>query len=181
MNLNALRAAVLGLVILPALAAAGAAETSAPEGGRFMMSPVDGGFLRLDTQTGAVAMCAKSGSEWACKSVDDETASAPSNKLSRLEAENRDLKDRIRELEELLETRPVGPPSPHDAPLAEGPPGGVSQLPTEEEVDQALDYMSRVYKKIRDHIKDLDKPQSKDDHAGPPPPADAPPPPKGAL
>ncbi|MBS0232793.1 MAG: hypothetical protein JSR99_04840 [Proteobacteria bacterium] len=181
MSPKASRAAVLGLFILPALAVAGAAETSAPEGGRFMMSPVEGGLLRLDTQTGAVAMCAKSGSDWTCKPVDDETASAPSDKVSHLESENRDLKDRIRELEELLETRPVGPP-PHDVPpLAEGPPGGVSQLPTEEEVDQALDYMSRVYKKIRDHIKDLDKPQSKDDHAVPPPPADAPPPPKGAL
>jgi hypothetical protein len=43
-------------------------------------------------------------------------------------------------------------------------------LPSEEEVDQALDYMSRVYKKIRDHIKDLDKPL---------PPGEQPPPPPG--
>ncbi len=44
--------------------------------------------------------------------------------------------------------------------MAEGPPGGKMQLPTDQEVDQALDYLERVYKKFRDHVKDLDKPQA---------------------
>jgi hypothetical protein len=181
MSRKATRAAMLALFILPGLAIAAAAETSEDTSGRFTMSPVDGGFLRLDKQTGAVAMCAKAGSEWACKAVDDQTGSAHSSKPSHLEAENRDLRERVRELEELLETRPLGPPPLHDGPLADGPPGGISQLPTDEEVDQALDYMSRVYKKIREHIKDLDKPQSKDEQPAPPPPDPQPPSPKGAL
>ena len=49
-------------------------------------------------------------------------------------------------------------------------PGGKAELPTEQEIDQALDYLERVYKKVRDRVKDLDKPL-------PPPPADAAPPP----
>lgn len=182
MRPKATHAALLGLFLLPALAVTGAAETSGIENGRFTMAPVEGGFLRLDTQTGAVAMCANSGSEFACKPVADETRQASSERLSRLEAENRDLKERVRELEALLETRPPGPPPPHDGPTADGPPGGISQLPTDEEVDQALDYMSRVYKKIRDHIKDLNQPQSKDEPAKPPaPPLETPPAPKGSL
>lgn len=52
---------------LAALALAGAAVAdTADNAGRFTMSPVDGGFLRLDKETGAVAMCARSGTAWAC-------------------------------------------------------------------------------------------------------------------
>ncbi|MFT3729955.1 MAG: hypothetical protein QM780_00820 [Hyphomicrobium sp.] len=172
--------ACLGLLTLSLLATPSVAESPENAGDRFALSPVDGGVLRLDKQTGAVSMCAKSAEQWSCKAVSDETAIVPANAITRLEAENRDLKARVKELEDLLETRPPG--KPLDGPLADGPPGGVSQLPSEEEVDQALDYMSRVYKKIRDHIKDLDKPLPPDGHTPPPPPApDASPAPKGAL
>ncbi len=181
MRLKATRAITLGLFVLPALAAAAVAETSMDPSGRFSLSPVDGGFLRLDKQTGAVAMCAKNANDWTCKTVDDQTTSGPTSTQSRLETENKELKDRVKELEELLETKPLGPP-PLSGPLADGPPGGKAQLPTDEEVDQALDYMTRVYKKIRDRIKDLDKPLPPDDHVAPPlnsPPAT--PAPKGSL
>jgi hypothetical protein len=172
MGLRTTRAVALGLLILPALAAFAIAETPADSSGRFTMSPVDGGFLRLDKQTGAVTMCARTGNDWACKPVDDQTKAASSDELSRLEAENKELKDRVKTLEESLETGKPSPPPPGGGPLAEGPPGGKAQLPTDEEVDQALDYLSRVYKKVREHIKDLDKPL---------PPDEASPPPKGAL
>jgi hypothetical protein len=177
-------ATMLGLCLLPALASVAVAEPMVSEGDKFAMSPVEGGFLRLDKQTGAVAMCAKSGSDWACKPVDDQTANGPETKISHLEAENRELKGRIKELQDLLETHSPGP-SPLEGPMAEGPPGGKAQLPTDEEVDQALDYMTRVYKKIRDRIKDLDKPlPPSDEHAPLSPPSSstpAPPAPKGSL
>ena len=142
------------LLIALALTGTAAADTPEESNGRYTMSPVDGGFLRLDKQTGAVAMCARSGSEWACKPVEDRTATAPSNELSKLEDENKALKERVKALEESLEN---GKAPPSEGPLA-GPPGGKAQLPTEEEVDQALDYLEHVYKKVRDRIKELDKP-----------------------
>jgi len=137
-----------------ALASAAVADTT-DNAGRFTISPVDGGFLRLDKETGAVAMCARSGTAWACTPVEDRTPTAAAE-VSKLERENRDLRDRVKALEDSLETK---------IPL-EGPPGGKAQLPTEQEIDQALDYLERVYKKVRDRVKDLDKPL--------PPPADAP-------
>lgn len=161
-----------------ALALAGAAVAdTADNAGRFTMSPVDGGFLRLDKETGAVAMCARSGTAWACSPVEDRTPAATAADVSKLERENRDLKDRVKALEESLETK---------VPL-EGPPGGKAELPTEQEIDQALDYLERVYKKVRDRVKDLDKPLPPPPaDAAPPPPLDAPPhadapPPKGSL
>ena len=159
---------ILGVAAAITLALAGGAraDTPDPSNDRYTMSPVDGGFLRLDKQTGAVAMCAKSGADWACKAVDDHAASAPASQsaLSKLEDENRVLKDRVKALEESLETgKSLAPP-------VDGPPGGKIQLPTDEQVDQALDYVERIYKKFRDRIKDLDKP-----HA-PTQPGEAPPP-----
>lgn len=145
------------VLLLAALALAGDAVAETPEesSGRFTMSPVDGGFLRLDKQTGAVSMCAHSGGDWACKPVEDHAVAAPSNEVARLEDENKALKDRVKALEESLET---GKPAPPAGAIGERPPGGKVDLPTEQEVDQALDYMERVYKKIRDRIKNLDQP-----------------------
>ena len=159
----AVKTSCVAILIALALTGAAAAETPADPNGRYTMSPVDGGFLRLDKQTGAVAMCAHSGGDWACSPVRDSAAAAPSNEVSKLEDENKALKARIRALEESLESSKPPPPS-GSVPPAEGPPGGKVQLPTEEEVDQALDYLEHVYKKFRDRIRDLDKPA--------PPPAD---------
>jgi hypothetical protein len=162
-----------GAVVIFALALTGsaAAETAGTSNERFTMSPADGGFLRLDKKTGAVSMCARAGDSWACKPVEDRTAPTPSAELSRLEQENTDLKDRVKALEEALGTAKT-PPSA-------GPPGGKMDLPTEQEVDQALDYFERVYKKVRDRMKDLDKPLPPAESA--PPPDSLPPPPKGSL
>ena len=168
MNLRTSCGAVLITLALPLALPCAAADAPDASGGRYTMSPADGGFLRLDKQTGAVAMCARSGSDWACKPVEDQTTTVASpDELSRLQHENRELKDRVKALEDSLETEK--PP-----PLAEGPPGGKLQLPTDQEVDQALDYLERIYKKFRDHVKDLDKPQQ-------PAPVDPTPPPKGSL
>jgi hypothetical protein len=152
--------------VVLSLTGSAAAETPTDAGGRFTISPADGGFLRLDKQTGAVAMCAHTGNTWACTPVEDRTTSAPSGELSRLQQENKDLKDRVKALEEALETSTPPPPP--------GPPGDKLQLPTDQEVDQALDYLERVYKKIRDRVKELDKPL-------PPPAAEPAPPPKEPL
>jgi hypothetical protein len=152
--------------VVLALTGSAVAETPTDTNGRFTMSPADGGFLRLDKQTGAVAMCAHTGNTWACTSVEDRTTSAPPAELSRLQQENKDLKERVKALEEALETSTPPPPP--------GPPGGKLQLPTDQEVDQALDYLERVYKKFRDRVKDLDKPL-------PPPAAEPAPPPKAPL
>jgi hypothetical protein len=151
-----IRALYAAGVMALALSVSADAQTPGKDHGRYTMSPTKDGFLRLDTETGAVAICAQSGSGWACNSVADHTSAPSSSELSRLEDENRELKDRVKELEANLEANAPPPGSP---PPAEGPPGA-TELPTEEQVDQALDYLEHVYKKIRDRIKKLDEPPS---------------------
>lgn len=181
MKLMAIRAAMLGIFMLPALATAGTTEATEDGSSRFTIAPTDGGFLRLDRQTGAVAICEKKADEWACRPIDDQTVSGATER-AQLETENKSLKARVKELEDFLASKSLTPPPPHDGSAAEGPPGGVSRLPTDAEIDEALDYMSRVYKKIRDHVRELDKPPPELDHPEPaPPPQATPPVPKTTL
>lgn len=134
------------LPLIALLSVAGAAtslaETPADPKGRYSMSPVDGGFLRLDTETGAVALCVKKDAAWACEPVKDGAGD--------LAAENKALKERIKSLED---SKGTPPPAAGNEYPTEPPGGSVSQLPTEEEVDKAFDYIEGMYKKLRERIK----------------------------
>lgn len=144
---------VIFAALLGALASATAnAETSAEPKGRYSMTPVDGGTMRLDTETGAVTLCTRKADAWACEPVKDGSAAGDTAKL---EAENRALKEKLRKLEDLVATLPPEPGVPGaDAPA----PGGVAKLPSEEDVDKAFDYFEGMFRKLRDRIKKLEQP-----------------------
>ena len=61
------------------------------ENGRYALSPIADGVLRLDTRTGAVSTCSNSGAGWACYAVPDERAALDAE-IGRLQAENEKLK-----------------------------------------------------------------------------------------
>ena len=63
-------------VIFAALALTGtAAGDETNRGGRYAVQPSDDGFVRLDTQTGAVSHCSRRAGVWFCeKLVEDQTA-----------------------------------------------------------------------------------------------------------
>lgn len=70
-----------------------AAAQSAPdaENGRYAMTPIPEGVLRLDTRTGTVSTCTKNGAGWACYAVPDER-SALDAEIGRLQVEVEKLK-----------------------------------------------------------------------------------------
>src|SRR6201985_3751746 len=57
------------------------------ENGRYALSPVPDGVVRLDTRTGAVSTCSNSGAGWACYTVPDERAALDAE-IGRLQADN---------------------------------------------------------------------------------------------
>ena len=57
------------------------------ENGRYALSPVSDGVVRLDTRTGAVSTCSNSGAGWACYTVPDERAALDAE-IGRLLADN---------------------------------------------------------------------------------------------
>ena len=61
------------------------------ENGRYALSPVADGVIRLDTRTGTVSNCNNSGAGWACYAVPDERAALDAE-IGRLQADNEKLK-----------------------------------------------------------------------------------------
>jgi len=74
----------------------GAAEQPAPatENGRYTLSPVPDGVIRLDTRTGEVSNCSNNGNGWACTLVPDERAAFDAE-IGRLQSENEKLKQQL--------------------------------------------------------------------------------------
>ncbi len=70
-----------------------AAAQSMPdsENGRYALSPVSDGVIRLDTRTGAVSNCSNTGTGWACYVVPDERAALDAE-IGRLQADNQKSK-----------------------------------------------------------------------------------------
>lgn len=129
---------VLGLVLLPAVAFAqqpatpsAANSATLPPGTqpRFSFTPVDGGALKLDVETGKVSFCSKSDSGYACLAVPD-SRDAYEAEIARLQAQ--------------LDGR--GPAAKPGAPNSNSL---VVPLPSQSDFDAALDYATRLYQRLR--------------------------------
>lgn len=145
-SLPVIRALALVLPLIGYSAtAAMAADPSRPDSasGRFTMHPADGGFLRLDTQTGQMSMCQRaagtSGGAWNCSMLPDERVA--------LERENQDLKSAVKRLEDLAGV--AGPRDNDDK-------GPMAKLPTEDDVDKAMSYVQRMLKKFKEKVRELE-------------------------
>ena len=87
-------AAVVTVLTASAAVAAPPADTDRPERpGRYILQPVDGGVLRMDTESGAISLCVKRGTAVACEPVPDERSGQ--KEVERLATENRELKAKL--------------------------------------------------------------------------------------
>jgi hypothetical protein len=118
--------------------------TEAERPGRYTMQPTEGGFLRLDTTTGDVTLCQRSAATFECRPVKDDRDLQP--EIARLASENKALKAEVKRLEDLLAVDRQRPEAPK------------FEMPSEQDVDKALNYVERMLKKFRDKLKDLESP-----------------------
>lgn len=146
---------------LAALAAA-PAFAAGNDPGRYTMSPTEGGVIRLDRETGAMAFCSGSEGNWSCKEM-PESESALKKRIEELEGEKRAL-----EAEKRLREDVPGPsataPGPGDAPAGEAvpaPPGDLP-VPTERDVDKLFDYVEGMVKKFKERIDRLEREAKKE-------------------
>jgi hypothetical protein len=148
-------AAAVGLLL--GSAAAQAQERTQERPGRYVMNPVEGGFARLDTETGAMAVCkpqAGTPAAWSCQPMADAAVDTQAQ-ARRLETENKDLRAEVKRMEDLLGLNGQKPKG--DEKQAEERPGGRGlALPSEREIDQALSYMERMVRKFHDTMKRIE-------------------------
>ena len=126
--------------------------------GRYTMHPTDTGFLRLDTHTGEVAYCEKEES-WTCTPVKDGRSPAASKYVTRLKQENAELQQYVERLEKLLANNGLDRQLANPPKLGATPPG--LSLPSEQEIDKALDYFENLLRKFQERVERFkqDKPQ----------------------
>jgi len=146
MGLKTVVVAIAMIAIAGGVISARSAEEPA---GRYSMSPADGGFVRLDTQTGAMSLCVKKGDQWSCELMAD-SQQALRTENGKLAAENKSLKEQLKGMEEVFGLNDEKKPSDGTGPSAE------LKLPSEEDVDHAFDYLERMMKKFRERMKKLE-------------------------
>lgn len=122
--------AALALVLT---VSAGAAE------GRYVLKDVEGGFIRLDTETGAVSHCGLRNETWRCEPVADAQA-ALQDEINRLAEENAALEQRLAELEQ-------GEPGT----------GPRVELPSEEDIDRIFGVFERFMQRFIDFARSLNE------------------------
>lgn len=123
------------------------AEETAPSPGRYQFAPDGDGFVRLDTESGAVAHCGKSEAGWRCDVVADEFDSrivAMQQELAELKAELKDMGERLALLADEGDATGEAPPVARNEPSAE-----------EREFDEVLSFAERMMQRFFDMIREL--------------------------
>jgi hypothetical protein len=134
------------------------ADTTAPDnpGGRYMFEKQTGsqggGYLRLDTQTGEVALCSQRSVGWACQAA-PEDRTVLENEIARLRAENAALKKEI--LSRDLSLPPGANPAPETPPATQD--GVTLQLPSNADIDRMVAYAGRLWQQLIDAVERTQK------------------------
>lgn len=143
-------------VLAVVLAASGGlvAAQSAPDGdnGRYSMTPIQDGVLRLDTRTGTVSTCSRNGSGWACYAVPDEHAALDAE-IGRLQAEVEKLRAQLaagptvsgKVDEAMPKSDSLKKPEPK---AAEGDRRIEIPLPSDQDVDRVMSFLEKAWRRL---------------------------------
>lgn len=123
------------------------------ENGRYVLSPVTDGVIRLDTRTGDVSTCSNSGAGWACYAVPDERAALDAE-IGRLQAENEKLKAQLAAREPTVSGK-VDEPLPKSDSLkkpepkvAEGERKIEIPLPSDRDMDRVMAFLEQAWRRL---------------------------------
>ena len=146
-------------VVSGSLAAAQSAPDS--ENGRYAMTPIPEGVLRLDTRTGTMSTCTRNGSGWACYAVPDERAAFDAE-IGRLQAEVEKLKGQLAagptvsgKIDEALpKSDPLKKAEPK---VAEGDRKIEIPLPSDQDVDRVMSFIEKAWRRLIDMANRVQK------------------------
>ena len=132
-----------------ALTATACAEDAGPDNAgeaRYSFYKVDEGFIRLDMQTGEVALCGRQTVGWACVAA-PEDRTVLENEIARLQKENAALKQALlsRDLPLPSGTSSAPPPADEDKHLT-------LRLPSAEDIDRMVSVVGQVWQRLVEAI-----------------------------
>jgi hypothetical protein len=155
------------VVLMSALAGTGGAvaqSMSDNENGRYALSPIPDGVIRLDTRTGAVSTCSNGSAGWACYVVPDERA-AYDAEIGRLQGENEKSKAEVEGLKAELASRPPAEDKTAEAlpkealpksdslkkaepKVAEGERKIEIPLPSDRDMDRVMSFLEQAWRRL---------------------------------
>jgi len=127
-----------------------AASAYSEETDRYRLEKSANGYVRMDTQTGAMSLCEERSGQLVCKMAADERA-AFQDEIDRLQGSVKTLDERVAKLENSLSARLE------------------SKLPSEEDFNKTMGYMERFFRTFKDIVKDMDKEDGGDGSVKPDP------------
>lgn len=136
MTNRTMKIAALGLAASTLLVGAAFAEN-----GRFLMEKTEQGYVRMDTQTGAMSICETSNGQIVCKMAADERAA--------FDADIKALEERVAALEKQMSGGMALSQRGNDG------------LPSEEEFERGLGYMEKFMRRFMGLAKELDEPENR--------------------
>ena len=148
------------LVCTGAMGAAAAQAMPDSENGRYVLSPVADGVIRLDTRTGDVSTCTNTGTGWACYAVPDER-SALDAEIGRLQADNEGLKAQLAAREAAVSGKTGEPlpksdslkkaePKAGEPKLADGERKIEIPLPSDQDMDRVMSFLEQAWRRLVD-------------------------------
>lgn len=126
------------ILIPAALVSIVAASAQSEETERYRLEKSATGYVRMDTQTGAMSLCEERSGQLVCKMAADERA-AFQDEIDRLQTSVKALDDRVAKLENSLSARVE------------------SSLPSEEDFNKTMSYMERFMRGVMGIVKDMNK------------------------
>lgn len=126
------------LVVPAVLACLTTASAKAEDAGRYRLEKSPDGYIRMDTQTGAMSKCQEQNGQLVCRMAADERT-AFQDQVDDLQQSVKALDARVARLENSLSQRLE------------------SKLPSEEEFDRTMGYMERFVRGFMGIVKDMNK------------------------
>jgi hypothetical protein len=159
-----IKAVAAAAIAIGCLAGDAAVAQSMPdtENGRYALSPVANGMLRLDTRTGVTSICSDKGTGWACYAMPDERA-AFDQEIGRLQKDNEALKAQLAQREPTV-TGKIDEPLPKTDPLkkpdpkvAEGERKIEIPLPSDRDMDRMMAFVEQAWRRLVDMANRMQK------------------------
>jgi hypothetical protein len=151
-------AATAAMFCLAGITGATAQAMPDTDNGRYALSPVADGVLRLDTRTGVTSICNDKGAGWACHALPDEQA-AFDETIGRLQKDNEALKAQLAQREPAV-TGKIDEPLPKaDSLKPPGPKVAENErkieipkieipLPSDRDVDRMMSFAEQAWRRL---------------------------------